>query len=270
MPLILILMRLINDLAFPLDNYTTWPASSVTFEPTFSNLAPFPGITFNASNEQLNLDPTTGNLDYLSFTSGRYSLTTNTISRRNGQKIAEVYRDVSVEIVDCPALPPPFNTIINQPPSVTITHNGKTLFDTSLTITVLAGEHVQFGISASDPDVLPGFLPQSVELIPSGQQFGTNFSDSTNGCLLGACATLNTSVSSYSSTTNTWKAVSQLQTDFSWRTEAKHGSAAGVVHLFYFKINDDYCPIPGKNYVTVAVKVITSPGPLLKGRCLKM
>jgi hypothetical protein len=84
-------------------------------------------------------------------------------------------------------------------------------------------------------------------------QFGDDFTDSTAGCLIPPCATLNPPPpvsAQFSSAVN-----------FSWQTTCDHlvmnsdCQPSSVTYQFYFEFSDDFCPVPGVNSKVVTIVV---------------
>jgi gliding motility-associated-like protein len=214
----------------------------VPFEPGFSYTSPTPGTALNASNVPAQIDPTSGELKFTSFTTGNYVVKVLIRSFRNGTLIAEVERELQIAITACtgnnsPVIAPPF---------------GGTSFETN----VIAGTAVNFTLSSSDIENLQDGSPQSNFLTASGPMFGTNFT-STIGCAIAPCATLNA--------TPLISGLQGVSTDFNWTTTCDHlvgadGNALDVVpYHFVFRIQDDYCQVPKVSYATVTINVI-NPG----------
>ncbi len=204
--------------------------------------SPFPGTGQNPSNVPASLDPSIGELHFNAFTQGEFVSVVKVTSWRNGQKIAEVYREMQTFVVNCPAandqpvVPPPFNA------------------GTSYHDTVYAGQNVIFNFNASDNQPLQDGSQQTVTLSPSGMMFGTNFNNAGGGCPTPPCATLSDPMP--------LSATNGISTTFSWQTDCDHLLDAGGetrpsrTFKFIFHVKDDYCPVPGVNMSTVSITVL--------------
>lgn len=233
---------------FPLDYFPTGifdPPDNpeiVPYEPGFNVNSPTPDATFNAGNVPANIDPSSGELTFTSFTTGSFSVKLIVKSYRRGVLIAQVEREMQLVVVNC--LP------TNQPPVVAGPFAG--LFET----TVTAGDPVSFSLSSTDIELLQDGSPQNNILTASGLLFGTNFT-STAGCDMAPCATLNA--------TPSITGVQGVTTNFNWQTSCAHlvnqyGIVAEEVpYNFVFKIQDNYCQVPKVTYATVTIHV-RNPG----------
>ncbi|MES1182051.1 MAG: hypothetical protein ABUL44_04580, partial [Flavobacterium sp.] len=190
----------------PLEEFTggTFSATNpapVTFAPGYSYTSPFPDTAQGINNVAALLDPVTGEINYTSFIQGNYDAVVKVSCYRNGQKIAEVYRDFQHVLLPC--------GISNLPPVVVAPFNSASSFDT----TIIAGSPVSFNLLANDNGIIPGTspTPQSVAIFASGEQFdSTSFSSTSVNCNNPPCAGLSTFPGSYSLTT------ANLQ--FNWQT----------------------------------------------------
>jgi len=258
----------------------SWQAvnSSIAYTSGFSYNTPLPnpGAPFNLNNISATVNPQTGEISFLSYDAGRFYTNIQVDAYKCGQLVASIFREIPVNLLSCPPLPPPFppNTV-NTPPNVSLTYNNLPP-TTNLSISVLAGEEVEFEVAAIDLDFLPGFIQQSVRMKPTGYQFGANYADSLSGCRYPPCAIMDVTpppLGSYIAADKEWKKVTQLSSDFYWRTDCNHLArsvsangfsncfTASNVYTFVFKILDDYCPAPGANFVTASVTV-NAPDPL--------
>ena len=249
---------LVYSWAAPLDNVGAGSFISgvfppaLAFQPGYSMTNPFPGPGINPSNIPASLDPSTGNISFATyfnpgFTDYEMVTCIQVTAYRCGYKVAEVYREIQVTVLNCGANSPP---TINAPflnPFV-----GPCFSDT-----VSAGTLVTFTITAVDNDPLPTGGPQTVSIDASGGMFGAGFSSTTTGCFDPPCAVL-----------NPVPIVSGLVTasiSFSWQTECQHvnyPANCGVTantYTFVIKAQDDYCPAPKQNIATISIVVQSVP-----------
>jgi gliding motility-associated-like protein len=226
--------------------------------------SPLPGPAQNPNNVASVVDPNIGTISFTSYTSGAYVTSTKVTAYRCGVKIAEIWRDMQVVLLNCGGS--------NTPPTVTPPFNA----GTSFVDTVYAGEYVSFALNAQDFQFLVNGSPQTMKIEVSGPQFGSfvpptatsqaTFSDSV-GCLSqyntppGPCATLTPAPGPGYPLTG----IFGVQTQFGWQTNCSHlatTSACGVttnVYNFVMKVSDDYCPAPGINVATMTVVVLPKP-----------
>lgn len=215
---------------------------AIPFEPGFSFNNPTPGPSLNPSNVSAQLDNSSGELTFTSFTTGNFVIKVLIRSYRNGYLIAEIEREMQLIVTPC--------TGNNNPPIINGPFGG--LFET----TVNAGSLVNFNLSASDLEVLQDGSPQSNWLTASGMQFSNGFTDPT-ACETAPCATL--------SSTPIISGVQGVNTTFNWQTSCDHlvgadGNALDLVpYHFVFRVQDDYCQVPKVSYATITINV-ANPG----------
>ncbi|MCH2224509.1 MAG: gliding motility-associated C-terminal domain-containing protein [Crocinitomicaceae bacterium] len=231
----------------PLNNFSgaynppTSPAS-VSFESGFSFNSPTPDASFNPGNVAATVDPSSGNLTFLSNNIGSYAVKIVAKSYRNGILISEVDREMQMTVKICGGL--------NNQPTILGPFGG--LFET----TINAGDLVNFNLSSTDIELLQDGTPQSNLLSASGLQFGTNYT-STTGCANAPCATLDA--------TPIIIGTQGVNTTFNWQTTCDHlvnplGFVADEIpYHFVFKVQDDYCPVPKVQYATITINVL-NPG----------
>lgn len=228
---------------FPMASYNppTAPAP-LLYESGFSALSPTPGVTMNPGNIPAQIDPSSGNLTFLSNNSGNFIVKIIAQSFRNGVLIAEVEREMQLIVTNCAGT--------NNKPVI----NGP--FAGAFETTVNAGDLVTFNLNATDVEVLQDGSPQNNILSATGLLFGTNHT-STAGCAIAPCATLNaTPLITMSQGVNT---------DFSWQTSCDHlvnpsGQAAtSQPYHFVFRVQDDYCQVPKVSYATITINIL-NPG----------
>lgn len=228
---------------FPMQTYNPPTAPvELTYAPGFSATSPTPGTAMNPGNIPAQLDPSSGELTFLSNNQGSYAVKIVARSYRNGVLIAEVDREIQLIVVNCSGT--------NSPPQITGPFGG--LFET----TINAGDLVNFTLNSTDVELLQDGSPQSNLLSASGSMFGTGFT-STGGCATGPCATLNS--------TPIISGTQGVSTTFNWQTDCDHlvtafnGTEDMVPFHFVFKVQDDYCPVPKVTYATITINV-RNPG----------
>lgn len=228
---------------FPAQTYN--PPSTpalLLYEPGFSANSPTPSTAMNPGNIPCALNPSSGQLTFLSNNSGTYAVKVVARSYRNGVLIAEVDREIQLIVMNCAGT--------NSPPDIVGPFGG--LFET----TINAGDLVNFTLTATDVELLQNGSPQSNHLSASGLMFGTNFT-STSGCATGPCATLNA--------TPIITMTQGVSANFSWQTDCDHlvttynGTEDFIPFHFVFKVQDDYCPVPKVTYATITINV-QNPG----------
>ncbi|MEQ8909749.1 MAG: hypothetical protein RIC95_11185, partial [Vicingaceae bacterium] len=208
----------------------------------YSFNSPFPDATQDPRNVAAVLDPITGEISFTSYNQGEYVSVIRVEAFKCGQKIAEIYRELQTVILagcasnEPPIIPPPFA-------------NG------TFSDTVKAGDFVQFDFNVYDTLRPDNPKNDSLFIFGSGQQFGTNFTDSATGCANPPCATLtyplsDTALGSYTST-------------LKWQTTCDHISDGNPTcvstqntYLFVLRAFDDFCPAAGQSVATFSVTVL--------------
>lgn len=215
----------------------------IPFESGFSFSSPTPDASLNPSNIAAQINASTGELNFTSYTVGNYVVKASVKSYRNGVLIAEVEREMQLVVMACSSA--------NNPPVINAPF-GAGLFET----TVNAGSLVNFNLNSTDIELLQDGSPQSNLLTASGPMFGTNFTSAT-GCAIAPCATLNA--------TPIISGIQGVNTTFNWQTTCDHlvgadGNALDVIpYHFVFKVQDDFCQVPKVSYATVTINVV-NPG----------
>lgn len=223
----------------------------VTYVGGYSANSPLPGPAQNPANIAATVNQYTGEISYLSYTAGAFVTVTKVSAFRCGIKIAEVFREMQIVLLNCPG--PPNNQPDVTPPFYNPVSG---LYDLYVD-TVYAGEVVNFDITAIDMDILPTGNPNTLFLETSSPDYGTGYTNSASGCVNPPCATLNPAPP--------MSAMVALATHFNWQTHCNHLSFSsgcatlGNVHNFYFKVYDNGCPANAINGVTVSIVVLPPP-----------
>lgn len=218
-----------------------------TYAANYSYNNPLPGPAFNPNNVPATINPYTGELSFTSFTQGAFVTVSKVTAYRCGIKIAEVFREMQVVLLNCGN---------NYPPEVTSPFiNPVTGLYTEYIDTVFAGSVVTFGMSAQDFDFLNnGTDNQWLTIQATGNQFGQFYTNTNFGCLTPPCATLDPAPPQPPGFMFT-------QTNFSWQTTCAHlqtnTGCGGLTNVYNFiiKVLDDYCPAPAINVSTITVVV---------------
>ena len=216
---------------------------------------PLPDVSENVNNVGAVMDSTTGMVSYTSYTTGYFLTSVKVSSYKNGQLVAEIWREIYRRILD--------DAASNTPPTVTI--NG----DSVLQDTVFAGEIVSFPINGSDSSFLPDASSQMVELTAFSEQFGSyipatgsnaaTFSQTT-GCLRPPCASLTPAPDPSALLASP----SAVQSTFYWQTSLNHllldSNQNYLPHTYYFgfEFKDDYCPAPATKTTIASITIMPS------------
>ena len=239
-----------------------WPPQSLVFNSTYSYDNPLPGPNLNPNNIPAVMDEYTGEVKFTSYTQGWFMVLTKVTAYKCGIKIAEVFREIQLVLVDCPiGMTSP--VAYNNPPDVNAPFLNPITGSYDLYVdTVQAGDTVHFFLNATDFEVTSLGLPQTVTLSAHGSQFGTGFIDANSGCLLPPCATLFPlpPISAQFGTGIT----------FQWITECDHLQYDSLcntgprAYTFILQAKDDFCPVNSMKYsvITVVVEPTTQCIPL--------
>jgi gliding motility-associated-like protein len=254
---------------------------SWTLNPGTGPFPSSPGMQFNTVTGNITITPQIG---------GGYASAVKIETRRCGQVIAEVYRDIPIVIRSgCPNIPQTASGTTNLPPSVTLQNYAgydsvKPVYASNGSIdyykvTVNAGEKVRFGIVATETQLTPNFSPQVIDCKPLGQQLGSPLNNASSGCLNPPCATVlpqSGQVNHLGNPSITQVAIVN-NVIFEWQTDCGHlattSNSCGQlsnVYPFLLRMADNYCPVPASQTVNVIVEVINSmpDAPDLSASCV--
>ncbi len=212
----------------------------MTFDGSYSYDTPFPGIQAGAGSGADRLDPRTGDLTLMNPSQGEFAHVVKVTAWRDGQRIAEVYREMGLVLTSCPGgtttpkILPPF---------------GGSFKDTFKT-----GQTLSFPIKAADNGQLQDGSDQSISLSVTGEAFGKNYSNAGTGCPNPPCATLSPVPPAASNDT--------AESTFEWDLVCDHLSSVGSGgagrykrYEFLVTASDDRCSVPGQTQRTVTVVV---------------
>jgi hypothetical protein len=228
----------------------------LAFGPGYAYNSPLPGTAQNPNNVPATVNLYTGDISFTSYTTGAFVTSTKVTAFRCGIKIAEIWREMQIVLL---------NAGTNNPPNISIPFNYGTSFDT----VVLAGDLVNVAISGADLQYLPNGSQQTVYLSHFSSQFGAYVPatgsamptlSTTAGCQTPPCATLTPA----SGPNNEVSGTQGLTTSFSWQTTCDHllppGSCCGqpkdtVFYDFVISMRDDFCPAPASQTKRIRIGV---------------
>ena len=212
----------------------------MTFDGSFSYDKPFPGIQAGTSSAADRLDPRTGDLALLNPSQGEFAHVVKVTAWRDGQRIAEVYREMGVVLTSCPGA--------TTKPEIQAPFSG------GFRDTFKTGQTISFPIKAVDGGQLQDGSDQTLALGVEGEAFGSNYNDPTAGCPDPPCATLSPTPPAASNDT--------AESSFQWELVCDHLSSAGPGgagrykrYEFLVTASDDRCPVPGRSQRTISVIV---------------
>ncbi|MEQ8324272.1 MAG: hypothetical protein RH916_06300, partial [Vicingaceae bacterium] len=148
------------DWTLPMQSAT----NGITWKTGYSTTSQLPGTYHNTMNVPATLNSLTGEISFTAFSpQGNYHSTAIKVtSYKCRQKVAEIYRDIPVVLLACPPTPtlPP---LANTPPAVLFKWAANATVNIPLPAgdTVLAGDSVNFYITSTDVQFLPGFSAQT-------------------------------------------------------------------------------------------------------------
>ena len=214
-----------------------------------------------------------GTISFNSTQTGSFATCIGIEAWRCNQKVAEIYRDIPVVIRSCSATTGICASLYTPvPPEFTVTPDSSLMNITNLApVTNTSGDTVafrtegypgdtiRFKLSADDPYVNPNCNQQDITLLAKGGNLSSasNYGNA-NMCLFNPpCATLASLNTNNSFTSNGSNSVL-----FNWELQCNHlfyqEYICGTLkseYEFYFRMQDDQCPVPLTSYAKVIVKV---------------
>ena len=230
---------------------------------------PLPDQSENTSNVGAVLDTSSGVISFntVSPLSPFFTIVVKVSSYRNGQKIAEIYRDVSIRYLDCDSLSGGGSIKNTGVPEITLKDANASVYQKNFSATYPVGSTIELDLRSVDVGLLPTTPPtlQSVDLHVSGMTMSGTLNDSTD-CRFAPCAYLD-------STRSNWNGVeirntSAVTAKFVWNTACENlniigpnGKTASRTYQFVVQSNDDFCPVPGTGYNVFYITLVdTSNG----------
>lgn len=222
---------------------STYPSGFIPFSPGYSYLSPLPGTFQNPANLPALLDSNSGIMSFYSVTTGSFVTKTKVTAYKCGQKVAEIFRELQVTLLNCPIDSVTNNHAPFANPAADV-----------ISYFIIAGDSIEENFEFIDFELHPFTGSQQlITLQASGFHFGNNFSDTLNGCLIPPCATLlnPTPISGSPVLSNTLK----------WKTACAHAAFNNgcLQHNrrfdFLFKANDDFCPANGVRFKLYQINV---------------
>jgi len=252
----------------------TQSGSAVPWSTGFSTPNQFPSGTGSTAAV---LSGVSGNISFNSSQSGMYATCIGVEAWRCNQKVAEIFRDIPFVIRSCgtptglcsalyTAVPPEF-TVTPDSTLMNITNLAPVTNTSGDTVAYRTegypGDTVRFKLSANDPFANPNCDSQYITLLAKGGNLSSasNYGN-PNTCLFNPpCATL-TSLNPLS--TFTYPGINQAV--FNWVLDTAHlsynqtvcSNSGGTEYEFYFRMQDDQCPVPQSSIIKVIVEVLGS------------
>jgi len=243
----------------PWDSYNGLTPSVMPFDTAYNYQSPLPGVLIDPANVPGVLNEVSGHYSFYQVTQGKFATSLKITSYRQGQKIAEVNRDLPMIIL--PNVPDSGACagVNNIPVLSAISLNQNSLTPVFTTDTVyykvnaMPGDTVSLKISAFDSDLKPNCLPQEITFTGSGAALSldTLYQDPTNSAISGNAATIKPfgSQNGFVSTINN-------QVQFNWIIEKQHAPFPGkTFYQFNFRFADNNCNITGTAEIVVRIAV---------------
>ncbi len=249
------------------------------FSPGYSITNPIPRISANGLNNK------TGDLSFTPIIAGKFLTVVKVSSRKCGQIVSEIYRDISLNVINDP------NTNLltqNKLPVLQPVFKNNTSFDT----TIVAGDTLLFKISVADSNASGTSSLQGMNVYVNGLAMGSE-NKSLTLCPFPPCAILNKDINVNSgSITSRPQIITNQITNvpgdtlgygfsfqptalkptadfyFYWPTSCSNlnlNSSCGlpnqVIYNFVVTAKDDYCLAPARDVRTISV-TLTAPNPV--------
>lgn len=217
---------------------------TVPFVSGFSYDNPTPDTNLDPNNIPASINPTTGEIQFRSYNAGEYVVVQKIESYRDGILISRTYREVQIVVIDCNGN--------NTAPQITPPFNANTSFEAQF----MAGDIIDFDIIIADNELLQDGTPQTVTLIPTGNEFPSDLTSANGDCDIQPCATLDQAP--------IIMGTQGLNTHFHWETDCAHlvdasgNQQSEQTYYFVLKATDDYCTVPGLTYETIKITLKNS------------
>ena len=246
----------------PWDGFTPGQAPVLmSFDTAYSYDSPLPGVTVDPGNVKGILNKASGNYQFYQVTTGKFAMSLKLTSYRQGQKIAEVNRDLPMIIL--PNVPETGTcaNANNIPDISAISLNQKSLSaglnsvgDTAYyKLQVQPGDTVSIKVSAFDSDLKPNCLPQEITFTGTGAALSLDslYQDSSLSAISGLAATINPF-----GVQNGFVTTVNNQVQLNWIIEKVHAPYPGkTLYQFNFRFMDNNCNIPGTAEMAIRIEV---------------
>ncbi len=248
-----------DSLVYSWANPETDAGAIIPFAPGYSVNSQLPSPVQNPINVAAVLGSSTGEIAFTSFTGGYFVTVISVSAYKCGIKVAEIFREINVVLNN--NCPPVFSGPNNPPVMNAPFIDPGTGLLTSYSDTVSAGDTVNFLLSITDFDLFLNGAGQTITVVGSGAQFGTNYIDPAAGCLIPPCATISGGLPVIFNIGG--------QINFNWVTTCEHALGSDTLctntsNTYYFTIKamDNYCPANGTTLATIAITVREIPLPV--------
>jgi gliding motility-associated-like protein len=256
-----------------------WDATTFSANPSTNSVNFSSGYSYNnplpssGSSTGAQIDSETGEVTFNSAVVGSWATCVKIEEWRCGQLVGEIFRDIPIVTLGC--TPPTglcSSAFVDEEPGMYLTSDSSLMNPTVLTpvtnasgdtiyyyTEVYPGDTVRFKISSSDPYPNPNCSSQEIAFKGSGGNLSSasNYSNQ-NTCLFNPpCATL---TSLNPGGVFKYPGINNVQ--FNWFIDCNHlfyqqyqCGALKSEYSFYFRMQDDQCPINRFTYKKVVVKI---------------
>lgn len=259
----------LDSLYYDWEPAKTGIASNAPYKAGYTFTSPLPSA---APSVGAVMDHQLGRITFKSAIADQFAVATKIQEYRCGQLIGEIVRDLVIVTKAC--VPPPGGcSAINSPP--TLNFQWYPGFDTLSPVlgpgnkiqyyemSVYARTPIKFKMVSSDFDLQPSCTSQQIKFVGQGGQLSsaTNYNNPNTCFFTPPCATM-------TSLNTNGLFVNGLNNDveFNWQTTCDHltfqAYACGGLrntYEFFFRFEDNACPLPAFSYATVKINVLNYP-----------
>ncbi|MCT4624200.1 MAG: T9SS type A sorting domain-containing protein [Schleiferiaceae bacterium] len=240
----------------------TLGGAPIAYSANYSFNTPLPGVIQNPNNVEGVLNEVSGHYSFNSQTTGKFATCVKQSSYRDGQLIAEVYRDLDRIILANQVISGPCQNANNDVPEIgasnlnsgTLTPTYNVLGDTMYySISGQPGDTISLQFKAEDFEFNSDCTPQTIYFKASGAGLSLDslYADENMSAINGNAATISSQNSNGSFDSPSLNII-----NFNWVLEKDHVPGTGkATYQFNFKFMDSYCVLPGQAEVALKVHV---------------
>lgn len=238
-------------------------SNTIVWDTSYADTAQLPTKKIDSNNVAAVLDTTNGNISFTTYSplGGYHVVSVGVTAYRDNQKLATIYRDMVVVILDCDT----GNLANNNAPSISYKPINGTTFQSSFHQNVAVGDVVELDIRAQDQDSL-SLSPTTLQS-PSIEVLGVAMSslpnNSTN-CNVQPCAYMDSSNNpTFVASEGLFRDTLSVSGRFKWNTSCDllndnivlSGSNVSQTFQFIVRARDNWCPVPNENigFFTITV-----------------
>ena len=242
------------------------PTNPAVWAINYSTTSPFPNTLHDPSNVPATLDSATGLISFNNMVlngSSYHAYCIQVSSYRNGQKLADVYRDVPITIFNCAP------GGINTPPQISLKDGNKTNYKMVLDTAIAVGSYIELDLRSIDTDTLPTSNPtnlQSLDISVTGNAM-SYFPNNNQACANKPCAFLDTMGNvSWDGNLGRFIDSGQVNVVFKWQPDCgllypnnqSLGQPSASSFVFNVHSGDNNCLLPGQSTLQFKITVYDS------------